>query len=212
MQIVESPLTQLREAPWNPNVMDALMLQKLKNSILRYGLVGILVVRPLVDDSYQVLSGNQRLQVLRELGWQSAPCLVVNLADAEAKLLAQALNHLQGSDELGLRAELLKELIHTLPQQEVLSLLPETAQSLSALSSLGQDDMADYLKNWQQAQGSRLKHLTIQLSVGQVETVEAAFSRVMAQVKELQSDNPNPRGNALYFLCKIFLEQEGKSL
>jgi hypothetical protein len=34
----------------------------------------------------------------------------------------------------------------------------------------------------------------------------------MAQAKELQSDNPNPRGNALYLLCKSFLEQEEKSV
>jgi ParB family transcriptional regulator, chromosome partitioning protein len=72
-KIVHLPSEQLREAPWNPNGMDPGLLARLRNSLQRFGLVGVLVVRPIGDGLYQVLSGNQRLQVLRELQCESIP-------------------------------------------------------------------------------------------------------------------------------------------
>ena len=68
MQLTDLPLDQLFEAPWNPNRMDQAMLDRLKESITRFGLVSNLVVRPTGNCCYEVLSGNQRLQVLRDLG------------------------------------------------------------------------------------------------------------------------------------------------
>ncbi len=111
MKLSDLPLAWLREAPWNPNHMDASMLSRLRASLSRYGLVENLVVRPLERDIFEVLSGNQRLQVLRDLGHDSAPCLVVDLDGAQARLLAQALNRIQGEDDLGLKAELVREVL-----------------------------------------------------------------------------------------------------
>ena len=65
-EIAYLPIDQLRVAPWNPNYMEPKLMEKLKNSVKRFGLVALLVVRPLVDGRYEVLSGNQRLEVLRE--------------------------------------------------------------------------------------------------------------------------------------------------
>ena len=105
-EIVQLPLAQLSEAPWNPNQMDQASVAKLERSVQRFGLIGVLVVRPIEDGLYQVLSGNQRCQVLRKLRWESVPCIIVEIGEAEAKLMAQTLNRLHGSDDLGLRAEL----------------------------------------------------------------------------------------------------------
>jgi ParB family chromosome partitioning protein len=210
VKVNELPLEQLKEAPWNPNRMDEAMLQKLRESLTRFGLVPNLVVRPLEENSYEVLSGNQRLQVLRELQRSPVPCVVVELADAHARLLGQALNRIAGSDDLGLRAEMLKEILNQIPQAEVLKLLPETAESLNAFASLGQQDLAGYLQNYQQSQQARLKHLTFQSTPAQLEVIEEALARVMPQAGETLGDNPNPRGNALYLLCKSYLELTGR--
>jgi ParB family chromosome partitioning protein len=158
-------------------------------------------------DSYETIGGAQRLAALKELGIEPIPCVVVEADDANARLLAQALNRIQGQDDLGLQAELIREVLQSLSPEEVLQLLPETAQSLQALSSLGQEVMADYLKNWQQAQAARLKHLTFQFSQHQMEVVEEALARIMPQVRKTISNSPNARGTALYFLCKAYLEQ-----
>jgi ParB family transcriptional regulator, chromosome partitioning protein len=210
VKVTELSLDQLKEAPWNPNQMDEAMFQKLRESLTRYGLVQNLVVRPVEEGCYEVLSGNQRLQALRELQRSPVPCVVVDLDDAHARLLSQALNRIAGSDDLGLRAELLRRALEELPQSEVLKLLPETVASLQAFASLGQQDLAGYLMNWQQAQVARLKHLTFQFTPSQLEVIEEALSRVMPQAGKTPGDNPNPRGNALYLLCKSYLELTGR--
>jgi ParB family transcriptional regulator, chromosome partitioning protein len=211
MKVIDVPLEQIHVAHWNPNQMDEIMRSRLRRSIERFGLVVPLVVRPVTGDGYQTIGGAQRLAVLKELGVAPAPCVVVEADDANARLLAQALNRIQGQDELGLQAELIKEVLQSLPQEEVLRLLPETAQSLQALSSLGQETMADYLKNWQNAQAARLKHLQFQLTSAQLEIVEEALTQLLPQAKNAPRDNPNARGTALYLLCEAYLEQQRRT-
>ena len=188
------------------------MMARLSESISRHGLVQNLVVRPLGGGTYEVLSGNQRLQVLRGMAEAEVPCVVVELGDARARLLAQALNRIHGEDDLGLRAELMREVLDGLSQEEVLSLLPETSESLTVLCSLGQEDMAGYLQSWQKAQEARLKHLQFQLTTAQLEVVEEVMARLLPRARESQGDSPNARGTALYLLCVAYMEQEDESL
>jgi ParB family transcriptional regulator, chromosome partitioning protein len=208
MKVIDVPINQIHAGVWNPNQMDEVMHSRLRRSIQRFGLVVPLVIRPTGHASYETIGGAQRLAMLRELGIDPVPCVVANVDDANARLLAQALNRIQGQDDLGLQAELIREVLHSFPQEEVLQLLPETAQSLQALSALGQETMADYLKNWQQAQGARLKHLQFQLTPIQLEVVEETLTQILPQAKEEPGDSPNARGTALYLLCQVYLEQQ----
>lgn len=208
MQVINLSLNSLREAPWNPNKADEATMARLRRSVKRFGLVGNLVVRPLGDGDYEVLSGNQRLQILREAGAITAPCVIADLNDAEARLLAQALNHIHGDDDLGLRAELISKVLERLPQEEVTALLPETAHSLQALGSMGQQDLTERLEAWQRAQSARLKHLTFQLTSVQLELVEEVLARVMPAATAESRGAPNRRGICLYILCRNYLELE----
>ena len=207
MDLMNLRLERLQDAPWNPNRMDDVTLKRLIESMTRFGMVQNLVVRPIGEGDYEVLSGNQRLQVLRKLGYAEAPCVVVEVDEAQVRLLAQALNRIQGEDDLGLKAELVREILESIPKEEVLALLPETAESLQALSSLGQESMADYLQNWQRAQAARLKHLQIQLTPAQLEVVEEALSAFLGQAKETRGESPNTRGTALFLLCQEYLKE-----
>lgn len=206
MEIINLPLEKLQPAFWNSNQMDSETLKKLKESIRRYGVVENLVVRKLSDETFEVLSGNQRLKLIREIGFATAPCLIVTVDDAQARLLAQALNHLRGEDDLGLRADLMKEILKSIPQADVLAVLPDTAVSLDSMNSLGQTEIADYLEKWEQAQAIKLKHLQFQLTRNQEELVEEALAQLMPEAKQNQGNNPNTRGIALYLLCKNYLE------
>ena len=206
MEIIHLCTDRLQEAPWNSNQMTEEMLSRLRESIRRFGFVENMVVRSLGDGMYEVLSGNQRLKVLKEFGKEAVPCMVVDLDDAHARLLAQALNRIEGTDDLGLKAQSLKLVLERLPKSEVLSLLPESAESLQALSSLGEMDMASHLKAWQQAQSARLRHLTFQLIPDQLEVVEKALEKAMTEVSA-DYTNPNRRGNALYLLCLDYLKR-----
>ena len=210
--IQDLSLDQLVEAPWNPNHMADEMLERLRESIRCFGFVENLVVRPIANARYEVLSGNQSLKILQDSGYSSVPCVVLQLDHAHARLLSQALNYIRGEDNLGLRAELLRDVLASLEEDEVLALLPETGESLRAFASLGQEDLASHLQAWQAAQTARLKHLQFQLTQGQLEVIEEVLVRLLPLARQDRESSPNARGTALYLLCKDYLEREDAGL
>ena len=197
MNVVEIPLDRLCAAGWSPNTMGATELAKLKTSVTIFDIVENMVVRPVDENSsaYEVLAGNQRLDIYREMGLEAAPCVVVNLNDANARLLAQTLNRLHGEDDLGLKAELVRTILAELPEAEVLKILPETPDSLHDLADLGEQDLAEQLRAWQQAQAARLKHLQFQLTESQLEIIEEALSRVLPLARQNMGDKPERQGH-----------------
>jgi ParB family chromosome partitioning protein len=210
MDVIELSIEDLREAPWNANKIDEALLQRLRASIEKYGFVQNLVVR-WVTGGYEVLGGNQRLRLLREFNITKVPCVIVSLDDGHARLLAQVLNHVHGDDDLGLRAELIREVLQVLPEDEVLAVLPDTLGGLKGMASLGQETMAGYLQNWQRAQAVRLKNLIFKLTKDQLQIVESAIEAILPEAKRQQGISPNAKGTALYLLCKSFLDKENQN-
>ena len=208
MHLVNLSIHSIVAADWNPNQMEPVMASRLSNSIRRFGLVVPLVVRKIDVDHYETIGGAQRLGIARDLGFSGVPCVIVEANDTEARLLSQSLNRIAGEDDLGLKAELIRKLLSSLPKEEVTKLLPETTESLSALASLGQEALATHLLAWQAAQKARLKHLQFQLTPIQLDVVEEALARLIPEAKSASSDSPNMRGTALYLLCQRLLELE----
>jgi len=209
MEIIELPIEVLKEAPWNVNQVDDSMMQRLRTSIGKYGLVQNLVVRKIAGD-YEVLSGNHRLRLLRELLIKTVPCVVVDVDDAHARLLAQTLNHIHGDDDLGLRAELIREVLQVLPEEEVLAVLPDTMDGLKCMANWGHETMAGYLQNWEKARAVRLRNLIFKMTQEQLQSVEKAIDLKLPEAKRQQGISPNARGTALYLICKSFLDKENK--
>jgi ParB family chromosome partitioning protein len=145
--------------------------------------------------------------VLKESGCGTAPCIVLDVDDTEARFLNQALNHIAGSDNLGLRAQVLQGLLKTLSQQEVLELLPETSISLSSLTNLGELSIAQALQQWEQIQKARLRHLAFQLTDAQLSVVEEVLER-LEPAAGAHEGNPNRRGNTLFLLCQKYLAHQ----
>ena len=210
MEVVEISLHRLREAPWNANSMGPDMIARLKESIARYGFLENMVVRPLGEGAFEVLSGNQRLRALAEAGYSSAPCAVVAADDANARLLADALNNIKGKDDLGLRAEMIRTVLATIPEKDVMAILPETVDSLRSLASLGTLSLATSLKKWQQGRAFRLHHLGFQLTAAQLQVVNEALAGLMSRAGRTPGGSPNARSTALYLLCKDHLERKEK--
>ena len=207
MKVIDIPLVQIGVTDWNPNQMDDAMGARLRRSIERFGLVAPLVVRKTGEASYETVGGAQRLWVLQKLGFTHVPSVVVGVDDNQARLLSQALNRIQGEDDLGLKPELLREVLEQVPQEQVLVLLPETTHSLQAFVNLGQIDIAQYLRNWERTQAARLHHFQFQLTTSQLEVVQEALALAKLKVDAAQTDSPNVRGTALFLLCEAYLTE-----
>ena len=205
--VVDLPIDNIEAPAWNPNEMNEDMKDRLRCSIERFGNLVPLVVRLICVGKYETVGGAHRLELLRESGWVTAPCVVVDVEDAEAKLLSQALNRIVGSDDLGLRAQLLKDLLEELPQHQVLEILPETSASLHELANLGEQSIAQALQQWEEIQKARLRHLAFQLTDAQLSVVEEALQRLEPEVGDHEG-NPNRRGNTLFLLCQSYLARE----
>ena len=99
--------------------------------------------------------------------------------------------------------------MRTIPRSDIRSVLPETEESLQVIASLGAVRMAEHLQVWQKAQSARLRHLTLQLTDEQLQTVQEALSVFLSTARSSDSGNPNTRGEALYRLCQAFVRTSG---
>ena len=75
MKAKSIPLGRLVEADWNANRVPASLLGKLRRSLEEFGVVENLVARPHPERAgmFEVLSGNHRLRLLRELRYEAPP-------------------------------------------------------------------------------------------------------------------------------------------
>ena len=110
MIIQKKEISKLNFAPYNPRVElkpgDA-EYEKLKRSIKEFGYVELVVWN---EKTGNVISGHQRLNVLKDLGDKEIDCIVVNLDDKKEKALNVAMNKIQGKWDKEKLVTLLDEL------------------------------------------------------------------------------------------------------
>ena len=58
--------------------------EQLLKSIKAQGTIEPLIVRPLSESEYEVISGHRRLEICKELGMEKIPVIVRNLSDEQA--------------------------------------------------------------------------------------------------------------------------------
>ncbi len=205
MHVQSLPLAALHAAPWNPNTMIPAMTTHLRASLDRFGPVVPLVVR--VDATgYEVLGGNQRLAIFLQQSVDPVPCVVVEVDDTEARLLAQALNAIHGADDWNAKAALVRDLVAALPTAEILQLLPETPEALKGWAQLGQqsaDSLAKALLAWDQAKATRLERVSFPFTPQQKDIVEEAIAQALPTVSHAEA--PNRRALALVDICRQWL-------
>ena len=131
-EVEHLPIGKLWPAEWNANRVPESVMAKIRRSLEEFGVVENLVVRSHPDrpGEYEVVSGNHRLRLYRERGMETVPCIVRELDDAHARLLAQTLNRTRGQDDPKAYARLLEEVLASLDKSEVLAFLPESESAL----------------------------------------------------------------------------------
>ncbi len=142
MEIRRIPVGQINPAPYNPRQDLKLgdpAYEQLKRSLSEFG-----YVEPLVwnERTGHLVGGHQRLKVLRDLGYEEAEVVVVDLPLEREKALNLALNKIQGDWDEAKLATLLQELT-AIPDFEVGLTgfeLPEISELLDQQRELPEDD------------------------------------------------------------------------
>lgn len=111
MNIRKFKLSDLNPAKYNPR--KALKpgdpeFEKLKRSITEFGYVELIVIN--VANNNTVISGHQRLAVLKDIGETEVECVVVELNDADEKALNVAMNTVSGDWDTQKLADLMDSL------------------------------------------------------------------------------------------------------
>lgn len=109
MEIKELPLTSLQPAGYNPRKKlkkGDKEYEKIKQSLLKFGYVDPIIV----NKDLTVIGGHQRLTVLKDLKYETAKCVIVDLPKEDEKALNIALNKITGQWDNQLLADLLLDL------------------------------------------------------------------------------------------------------
>ena len=111
MKIKKFKLVELNPAKYNPRKKlkpGDREFEKLENSIKNFGYVEPIVVNIANDNT--IISGHQRLSVLKHMGETEAECVVVELDALNERALNVAMNKVSGEWDEDLLAELLKDM------------------------------------------------------------------------------------------------------
>lgn len=140
MKIEEIKINKLKPAKYNPRIelkKEDESYQRIKSSIEEFGLVDPLVVN---KRNMTIIGGHQRYNILKDLGYEVAECILVDLDEKQEKRLNLSLNKNSGFwDETKLE-ELFNEL--ELSREELFA----TGFSAEEIENLKTDFIEDLLQ------------------------------------------------------------------
>jgi len=190
--------------PWNPNAMSEEDLAKERESFNRFGFVNPIIVRLLDGDLYQIIDGEQRWTVAKQLGMTEIDAYDISpIGDFEAQQLTFILNELRGKPREDKLAELLKGLLAQDTMDRLVAVLPLTKEQFGKAAKLPEFDWANF-KNKVGEQGSRQwKERIFRLSPEAAETLDAALRKAKDAAEGEMQD-----WQALEVIAAAFLGQE----
>jgi len=94
------PIDKIVPNKWNVNAPTEETLKKIREDMMKYGerFVEPITVRR-KDDYFEIVDGEQRWRIAKELGWEKIPVIVKNLSDEEAKRLCLSYNITEGNPD-----------------------------------------------------------------------------------------------------------------
>lgn len=137
----------LKEYPGNPRRITSQNLERLKASILEFGMVDPIIV----DEDLLILGGHQRKKAAEAAGLVSVPVMIVHgLTDEKKRKLVVALNHrgMQGEFDLSATVEILKGLKLSVDGMGLDLLRARCQMKLESLAQEGQDYSGVITKKW----------------------------------------------------------------
>lgn len=109
MELIKYNIEELKRAEYNPRkelTPEDKEYQKIKNSIEQFGYVEPIII----NKDKTIIGGHQRLNVLKDLGYNEVECIEVDLDKTKEKALNIALNKITGEWDYSKLGDLLLEL------------------------------------------------------------------------------------------------------
>lgn len=97
------PIGELKPASYNPRIHDEAMLEQLKTSIQKHGLVEVIIANSAPSRKGTIIAGHGRHKAAQMLGMETVPVVYVNIPDIEKeKALNLRLNRVHGEFDFDL--------------------------------------------------------------------------------------------------------------
>lgn len=150
MELKKQKIGDLKIATYNPrkelNEKDK-EYKKIKNSIIEFGYVAPIII----NADKTVISGHQRIKVLKDLGYEEIDCIVVNFDKNKEKLLNIALNKISGEWDYQKLESIFNELdennidllITGFDEKEINKLIKETEETMNENTEIDLDNFND---------------------------------------------------------------------
>ena len=91
-EIQDIPIDSIRPSKFSLRPIDEKVVEELTQSIQAQGLLQPIMVRPVGEDSWELVFGNHRLEACKRLGWKTMPCRVCEMDDAKAFMTVEVEN------------------------------------------------------------------------------------------------------------------------
>lgn len=204
LMVQHIPIGKLQPNSWNPNKMSDVMMHKLREYLQREGLVEPIVVRP-KGECFEILGGYHRWRICKEdLGYETVPCVIVELDDRRAKILSVNLNELKGQSVPDLLARLVHDLSSEVSLDDLSTQLPYSKAELSDVLEVLKvpDGLKEYL-DAEVEKAERERPQVVCFVVDNPEPIEQAVAAAQTKVGP-----GTTRGRALLDICRAYTAEE----
>lgn len=132
---------RLRQLKRNPQYQTEAQMEALKRSIDKDGFLAPVLVRPIDDSEYEIVSGNHRVTAAISIGLDAIPCVIVDMEDDTAKRIAINLNTIHGEPQIEQLAPFLADM-----SDESLSMIHFEKSVIDQIEEFDRD-MAERIKS-----------------------------------------------------------------
>jgi hypothetical protein len=146
MELITVSLDSIQPNPWNPNRMPEIKYKALKKSLQEFPEVmegSRIIVREIGNKSYEIINGEHRFKVLKELKEEKA--LVQNLGhvnDAKAKLMTLALANV-GREDYDKKIEIINDIQNAFDLKNIAEIIGIEFSEISKVIDELNEDMDD---------------------------------------------------------------------
>jgi len=192
------------ENPWNPNRMSQGNFHKLMREIRNKGFVAPILARPF-HGRYQIIDGEHRWKIARELNLPAIPGVITELDDAEARIKTLQLNGLKGENDPDRLAVLLSELAGDYQPEDLARALPWSDFEIEQMIAMTEDQTLNISR--QMANTIKLKPPDLELyAVVVTPARREEIERAINSAKQGQGITDD--GEALSSVCRKYLETQ----